>query len=349
MRDYMSYKIQGVLNQIEDLNRQERIAREARGAENRSKRDEAERKARTIREALLRNLPPAAVYKFLGVTGSTNAAVNFRTLWQERNLKVDCLQEMAKGWEKGSDYYRQAFETPRIDLAVLLVYSFVVQFTFTLAQPYISRDEQDFYIIDNPVRKDKVFGLPYVASTSWKGSLRAALWHLERGAGNGTVKDDALTRLFGNEKGEQKQEKFHAGYLFFFPTFFTEKSLEIINPQDRKLRVGSLPIPFESVPAGARGTFTLLYVPFDGIGETTENTRKQVGEDLVIVMKGLQAMFYTYGFGAKTHSGFGLVKEMVQRALIEVHATGVQRISEASINFEQLIGAVEKLAHEVMG
>ncbi len=342
IRDYMSFKLEHDLQQIEELTRQEEIVKNAKGAENRSKREEAERKAGKIREAILTNLPPAATYMFLDVTDSANTAVNLRTQWQGRNRKVDCLRELAKDWTQGRDFYRQTFETPKIDLGILPTYSFVIQFTFTLAQPYISRDEQDFYIIDNPVRKDKVFGLPYVASTSWKGCLRAALSHLKQ-VDNETIQHKDLSRLFGNEKGEEDQQKFQAGRLFFFPTFFTKKSLEIINPQDRKLRVGTLPIPFESVPVGSEGNFTLLYVPFNSADMDTENALKQATKDLRLVVRGLYAMFRVYGFGAKTHSGFGLVEEVVQRASIEMGIKGVQKVSNPSVRFEQLYGTIETL------
>ncbi len=58
--------------------------------------------------------------------------------------------------------------------------SWAIRFTFTLRKPYLSRDDTDWYILDNPVRKDKVFSLPLVASTGWKGMLRAAM-RQERG------------------------------------------------------------------------------------------------------------------------------------------------------------------------
>src|SRR6266851_268287 len=235
IRDYMDHELQRVLRQIEDLGRQEQIARDARGLgpEDRRRRDEAEGRARRTRESLLTDLPLATTYEFLDTTGTANA-INFRTLWQEKNRRIDCLQELARRWKEGSAYYRGVFETPQVDLAILPAYSFVIQFTFTLAQSYISRDEQDFYIIDNPVHKDKIFGLPYVASTSWKGSLRAALWQL------GHREDDkTIRRLFGNEKGTEEPEDFRTGRLYFYSTFFTMKGLEIINPQDRVTRAGS--------------------------------------------------------------------------------------------------------------
>ncbi len=303
MRDYVSHRVQESIRLLDELDQQERIIRESRGDEKRTRREEAERKAQDARDKLLSSLPSAASFEYLDVTGRGNA-INFRTRWQERNRRVNCLQELSGIWPEGVQLYKEIFAAPSIKLALLPSYSFLLQFTFSLAQPYISRDEQSFYIIDNPVRKDRVFGLPYIAASSWKGSLRSALWQLGYRDNNADV-----SHLFGNEKGVESQEDFQSGCLQFFPTFFTMKSLEIINPQDRKLRSGSNPIPFESVPEGSNGVFTLLHVPFDCIGKDEKDTRSQVLKELKLIAEGLQAMFLTYGFGAKTRSGFGLAKE----------------------------------------
>jgi CRISPR-associated protein Cmr2 len=303
MRDYVSYKVQESSRLIDELERQERIIRESRGGENRTRRDDAERKAQEARDILLSSLPSAASFEYLDVTGRGNA-VKFRTRWQEKNRRVNCLEALSGIWGEGVQLYKEVFAAPSIKLALLPSYSFLLQFTFSLAQPYISRDEQSFYIIENPVRKDRVFGLPYIAASSWKGSLRSALWQLGYKDNNADI-----SHLFGNEKSVENQEDFQSGCLQFFPTFFTMKSLEIINPQDRKLRSGSNPIPFESVPEGSEGIFTLLYVPFDQVGNDEKVTRPQVLKELKLTAEGLQAMFLTYGFGAKTRSGFGLAKD----------------------------------------
>src|SRR6266567_5058563 len=254
IRDYITYELQEAQSLIDNLHNQEQTIEDAKQQRDGQRRRDAERAAEQARQTLLHATQSAsAIYQFLATTEEADATA-FRTEWQGGNQRVDCLREP----EVLRNYYLEHFESPKIDLSILPLYSFILQFTFTLAQPYISRDEQDFYIIDNPVRKDKIFGLPYVAPTSWKGSLRAALWQLEYGPNN-----EAIYRLFGNEQGEEKQEKLHAGRLYFFPTFFTQKSLEVINPQNRKLRSGEKPITFESVPIGATGVFTVLYVPSD--------------------------------------------------------------------------------------
>ncbi|HZU00560.1 MAG TPA: RAMP superfamily CRISPR-associated protein [Ktedonobacteraceae bacterium] len=287
-------------------------------------------------------LSPATTYEYLDVTHTANAT-EFRSAWQKKNLLVeDCFQELDKRWKGGRRYYNDLFASPKIDLAVLPPYSLFIQFTFTLSQPYISHDEQDFYIIDNPVRKDKIFGLPYIASTSWKGSLRAALWQLKY-----KEKDPSIRRLFGNDKDAIKE--FQAGRLYFYPTFFTSKSLEIINRQDRKLRSGKDPIPFESVPAGTNGVFTLLSIPFDIVSQDTQETRTQIGIDLEIVAKGLQAMFRTHGFGAKTNSGFGLARESLQNVRLEIRASEMPKPAEPLNSFDKLLTFATELKRTLAG
>ena len=87
--------------------------------------------------------------------------------------------------------------------------SWAVQFKFKLLEPYLSRDDTDLYIVDNPVKKDWVFKLPYVAPGQWKGMLRMVMTRqLVEEANNLSDENYAekrfrLTVLFGDEKGEE--------------------------------------------------------------------------------------------------------------------------------------------------
>lgn len=180
------------------------------------------------------------------------------------------------------------------DLDRLPSLSFMLRVPFKLRKPYLSKDDRTFHLLDNPVRKDKVFQTPMVASTSWKGALRAALWQL------GHQKDDEqIICLFGDAREDEKGQ---AGRLYFYPTFFDKIGVEVINPHDRKKGTGKNPILIESVPIGATGDFILLYVPFGTVQAS------QVAEDLKLVAEGVQAMLTVYGFGAKTSSGFGVAE-----------------------------------------
>ncbi|MER3543445.1 MAG: CRISPR-associated protein [Chloroflexota bacterium] len=240
--------------------------------------------------------------------------------------------------------------------------SWFLQFTFTLAKPWISKDDDPFYVAEsvNPVRKDKVFKVPVMSAAAWKGLLRWTLMHTRL-----TLKKDSLTPerfaqerfvqplLFGDEKGEEsggtkdfaayldslkpqarpEYERLlrayyglksddplphHSGRLMFYPTFFDGIDVEVINPHSRETRAGTHPIYLECVPAGATGTFSLLYVPFDLIGRSEDEIKKQAGEDLQRVAEGLQAMFLTYGFSAKRTSGYGVAEESVANGFVQL-------------------------------
>ena len=86
--------------------------------------------------------------------------------------------------------------------------SILLKIAFTLKKPYISQDDEEFYIIDNPICKDKVFKVPLVRPSSWKGNLRfAALKGFEEdifdekiNEANWKEERAVLVRLFGNEK-----------------------------------------------------------------------------------------------------------------------------------------------------
>ncbi|MEJ5203587.1 MAG: RAMP superfamily CRISPR-associated protein, partial [Anaerolineales bacterium] len=203
-------------------------------------------------------------YHSLIANGNKKAADELRGKWSKYSGKVTLAEPDSRLW--------QMIAKPSMELTLLPLSSWFIQFTFTLAKPYLSKDDNPFYIIDNPIIRDKVFGLPMVRSTSWKGNLYSALWQ----TGHDKEDDEQMQRLFGETRGEEGGQ---AGRLYFYPTFFTQTGLEIINPHDRKRRVGKNPILFECVPDGARGTFSLLYVPFDLIGQDEAEIRRQAAKD----------------------------------------------------------------------
>lgn len=101
------------------------------------------------------------------------------------------------------------------DLSTLPRGSWFLQFTFTLAKPWMSKDDDPFYVTEsvNPVRKDKVFKVPMMAASSWKGLLRwtAMYTRLAQKKDALTPKQFAIERfmqtlLFGDEKGEGEEK-----------------------------------------------------------------------------------------------------------------------------------------------
>jgi len=245
------------------------------------------------------------LYHRLITDGKKKDADALRDQWRKAARNLSLTEPSGEMWNM--------IARPTVDLTILPPGSWFLQFTFTLAKPYISKDDNPFYIIDNPIVRDKAFHSPMVRPTSWKGNLYSALWQ----SGRYKASDEPMQRLFGEIRSEESGQ---AGRLFFYPTFFTQTSLEIINPHDRARKVGKNPILFECVPAGATGTFSLLYVPFDLIGQPEAEIHKQSAEDLERVAEAVKEMMLTYGFSAKRTSGYGVAKDEIIKGEVTTKA-----------------------------
>ncbi len=189
---------------------------------------------------------------------------------------------------------------------------FGLEVNFTLQTPLYSKDDRPFHILDNPMRKEKVFGLPYISASSWKGMLRwACQMHegLRKHLKNNNMQMEGwqdppwILHLFGNPRGEAKH--FRSGALVFYPTFFNRLSFEVINPHSRARRAGIQPIFYEVVPAGAQGTLWLLYAPAPGAAERDKVNAEKIKDNL---KNSIEALLEKYGIGAKHTAGWGLAK-----------------------------------------
>jgi len=190
---------------------------------------------------------------------------------------------------------------------------------FELLTPWYSKDDRPFHVLDNPVRKDRVFGVPFMAAASWKGMLRWACRmqaglreHFEQGKRFEDWRDpDWILHLFGNEKGEK--EHFQQGVLAFYPTWFDKIGFEVINPHDRSRRAGTQPIYYEVVPGrrpkpgnpdqhedGGKGKLHLLYAPWPGMKAAAKPE-----EVLRELLEAIETLLTTYGISAKRTVGWG--------------------------------------------
>jgi CRISPR-associated protein Cmr2 len=276
---------------LSNLQQQEQAIEASR--RNRDARQQHESQAESLRRQLLTKADFSLIYHYLEATSIADKNA-FRTAWQQ-NLPYVSNQEWL-------DFIQPSLP----DLSVLPFGSFFIQFEFKLLKPYISRDDNPFYIVDNPIVREKVFRYPMVRATAWKGSLCHALWQMGYQKEDEGDKGEQVQRLFGTANDE-KPDDGKSGRLYFYPSFFDKVGLEVINPHDREKKAGTVPVLLESVPTiDAQATFTLLYAPLDCIGKNEADPSQQVFDDLQLVAEGLQAMFSIYGFGAKTSSGFGL-------------------------------------------
>ena len=65
-------------------------------------------------------------------------------------------------------------------LKKLPLYSFAITAKIELKTPYFSRDDDNHYLINNPVLKETVFKVPMVRGSAWKGTTAAASKELVR-------------------------------------------------------------------------------------------------------------------------------------------------------------------------
>ncbi len=226
--------------------------------------------------------------------------------------------------------------------------SIVLKLTFAPNKPLITKDDEEFYPIDNPICKEKVFKIPMMRASSWKGALRyAAMRYVLQGDSKEKIeRRKIMLRLFGTEKdsienyldGKFKEDnilerwkkeveelkkklkvkELHLrGRLIFFPTFFNQIDLDVIAPHDRKTKTITErgPILFEVVPEGRNGIFPLLYYPFglieklnSGNEDEKRNALNEIKKDFEFLATIIPEMLETHGFGAKTSSGYGIAK-----------------------------------------
>lgn len=321
LKDYHAHTLLNLQEIMKELGEQEKVIQQAKKNKEKDKEEEAQKKAEKLRNQLLESGDITAIYHYLNAKGIANAN-NFRAFWQKKAVTRNMTKTL-KDWGINS-FYLKYWDLPSIELSFLPLYSFVIQFTFTLAKPFLSRDDNEFYIIDNPIVRDKLFTLPMIRPSSWKGNLRTTLWYLgyrylpAEGFANEQVK-----RMFGQTPSEEDECNSQGGRLIFFPAFFKQTSLEIINPHDRKTRTGKNPILYECVPKGAKATFSLLYLPYDLLGRediSQDKIHAEAKEDLKLIAEAIAQMMLTYGFSAKRTSGYGMAEDKIIDGMIKTHA-----------------------------
>ncbi len=249
---------------------------------------------------------------------------------RENKYKQWIIREYPRKITSEKSLLKGLIESDLGDLCNLTIPYLFIRISFKLRKPYLSRDDEDFYIIDNPIVKEKVFKIPYIRSTTWKGALRRV------------IKDIAApefeVRLFGNEK-EGKESK--QGRLFFYSTVLDRISLDVITPLDRVKKTPVRgPILFEIASEGAKGEFKLIYLPFDLIEKLSserEEDRKmalnEIKEDLDILKEAIPKMMLEYGFSAKKTSGYGVVEEK----LIKVRVNGQAKSNASFEEFKRMV------------
>lgn len=254
-----------------------------------------------------RKMPPELVHPILELAAGKAAAGLWFADWRSHHRPPTT----------GISEIEKAIVSPVIDLNLLPTGSWFLEIPFTLKKPLLSKDDHLFYPTENPYRKDRALQFPVYAGSSWKGCLRSAF--LKAYGSDALVDREAL---FGSDPPHATpvpKRDLRQGRLTFFSTCFTATHAKldwtVINPHDRRKRIG-VPVVYECVPAGAQGRFSLLYCPFDLCH--SEQATSDAFRHLKLLMEPIQFVLGVGGFGAKTSSGFGVVKDDVSSAQISM-------------------------------
>jgi CRISPR-associated protein Cmr2 len=301
---------------------------------------------KTVREQAENEINKAA-------TDAVRIEPHLSYLWYEA-LNSDLKNPVRDAWQKNLTTKKipEDFRfIPNIsELENLPALSFMLRVPFKLQKPYLSKDDRSFHLLDNPVRKDKVFQTPMVASTSWKGALHNAMLQQLAGWWCGldegvrkqrqqkkefVAKRVSIGRLFGTEKGLQIDDKKFDSYLdnlggndlvrlyqryirrYLSSTGFFSGRLYFY-PTFFDQIDWEVINPHDRKKGTGKNPILIESVPIRETGKFMilyvpfgAIDESQVAKDLEIVAEGVKAMLTVYGFGAKTSSGFGIVEDQL--------------------------------------
>ena len=209
-------------------------------------------------------------------------------------------------------------------------YSAIISLDFELLSPLLTHDDDSFYLFDNPVKKDHIFGVPYLAAASMKGltfdaflrAFPADNWkNLGKNDSDRTIayrsqknklSAQAAKRLFGvadnAETNLQDDSKSQVGRLHFAPIWFEYIQYLVMNPSKN-----SMPIQFEAIAATSeknepvKATIDFWYInKIDG----KESSELEVRADLALLLEAMSEWLPALGLGAKRLSGYGAIKPL---------------------------------------
>jgi hypothetical protein len=225
---------------------------------------------------------------------------------------------------------RAGLRQPPVDVGLLPPGSAVVTLRFQLLAPLLTRDDDAFYLFDNPVRKDHIFGVPFLAAASVKGLAADAFqrgfppeldWKSlgkndqERKAGY-RRKSALARRLFGIASDEAAFDS-EAGRMHFSPVWFSHVQYLVMNPtkQDGS-GIGTQPIQFEAVShvddkgKPVQGEVSFFYFNPAGAKESDAAIART---DLACLVGALAAWWPALGLGAKRLAGYGAIAPLAAK------------------------------------
>ena len=225
-------------------------------------------------------------------------------------------------------------------------YSARLLLSFKLLTPLITKDDDPFYLFDNPARKDHLLGLPYLSAASLKGLSADAYqrafpnprpW---QELGNDDPDrtrafrhaDSHAKRLFGiaddGVEIENEKNPSEKGRLHFSPVWFNQLQLLVMNPGNPANATGTLPIQFEAIAPNQTGVLEVVYFNPHGIRDSDEATARA---DLARWLAAVATWWPVLGLGAKRLAGYGAIQiEGVELRTVRWSKPGVSAKGESS-------------------
>lgn len=229
-------------------------------------------------------------------------------------------------------------------LAMLPRYSARLLLSIRLLTPLLSKDDDPFYLFDNPVRKDHILGLPCLSAAAIKG-LTADAYQLafpgnvnwqasNQHAGvhqfrcddhNQSDLPQSALRLFGIADDGVNTQVSQIGRLHFSPLWFDTVQFLVMNPGKMETATGDKPIQFEAIAPDPSDKpnqtheIEVIYCNPYGANDTDEI---YVRADLARFLAAIAVWWPVLGLGAKRLAGYGAI-EIVKAELQAIGWTGL--------------------------
>ena len=114
------------------------------------------------------------------------------------------LQKQGRSFLPGE--WTPLFEPQEAMIRRLPLWSALVSIELKLKRPFFSRDDLSFYPCENPVKREWIFGVPYLSAAAVKGLLRWA-WRMQWGDAKKTLEE----QIFGPRSEEMTDENAQQG------------------------------------------------------------------------------------------------------------------------------------------
>lgn len=230
------------------------------------------------------------------------------------------VRHAGSGWEALKK--TGAMQTPSI--TALPAGSAVWSLTLELLTPLLTADDDPFYLFDNPLRKDHVFGVPYLSAAALKGLSADAYQRAfpgncdwaARGGDDPTrtrafrQEDQYAARLFGVATDDEQADSLR-GRMHFSPLWLEWVQYLVMNPMDKAKGIGTLPIHFEAAaPLDDKHKpvkLTLHGFYANPLG-AAHSDHDSVRADMARFLAALATWWPVMGLGAKRLAGYGAIR-----------------------------------------